>query len=150
MALNARGRLAVVTCAAALVGALAYLRDPPWLISVTSGMRAPQIDVTGHRYRWMGGHASFFVPADARLVSIPLRTTFDQPADLPITVEIDMDDRPVARVVLADPQWHVSTIRLPSRGSRHVRRIDIRADRTREDNRGPAVGDVTTARTPMP
>jgi hypothetical protein len=152
MALNHRTiRLAaLVAGVAALVAALAYLRDPPWLISLTSGMRPPSVDATGRMYRWMGGHASLFVPADARLVSIPLRATFDHPGDSPIAVAITLDDRPVDRVVLSDPQWHVSTIRLPPRGSRRVRRVDIRADRTRDDNRGPAVGDVTTARAPAP
>ncbi len=90
----------------------------------------------------MGGHASLFVPSDARLISIPLRTSFDAPDDPPITVSITIDDRPVDRVVLTDPQWRLSTVRLPPKGSRQVRRIDIRVDRTRDDNRGAAVGEV--------
>jgi hypothetical protein len=31
---------------------------------------------------------------------------------------------------------------MPAPGSRKVRRIDIRVDRTREDNRGAAVGEI--------
>jgi hypothetical protein len=129
-----------------MTAGLAYLRDPPWLISVTSGLRPPQMDSSGRRYRWMGGHASLFVPSDARLVSIPLRTTFDTPGDLPITVTIAIDDRPVDRVVLTDPQWRLSTVRLPAPGSRRVRRVDIRVDRTRDDTRGAAVGAVSAPR----
>jgi hypothetical protein len=140
MALNRR-LIAVVLLGATLGALLAYLRDPPWLLSVTSGMRPVEVDVSGRRFRWMGGHASLFVPSDARLVSIPLRTTFD-PGDLPVTATISIDDRPVDRIVLTDSEWHLSTIRLPPKGSRRVRRIDIRVDHTRDDNHGAAVGEV--------
>ncbi len=62
--------------AAAVVSALAYLRDPPWLASMDSGFRRWETASDGTRYRSMAGHASFFVPADARAVVIPARTTF--------------------------------------------------------------------------
>lgn len=138
-----KGRLSAIVVIAVAIGAsLAYLRDPPWLLSVTSGMRAWETDADGRRFRWMGGHASLFVPSDARVVSLPLRTTF-APGDPPVTATIWIDDRPVDRVLLADPNWHESTVRLPPKGSRRVRRIDIRVDRTRDDNRGAAVGDVS-------
>ena len=146
MAVSRRRAIVFLLIAALLAAVLAYLRDPPWLISVTSGMRPPQMDASGRRYRWMGGHASLFVPSDARLISIPLRTTFDAPGDPPVTVTIAIDDRPVDRVVLADAQWRLSTIRLPAPGGRRVRRVDIRVDRTRDDNHGAAVGDVYTSR----
>lgn len=132
-----------ITIAVAVCGALAYLHDPPWLISVTSGMRPWEIDASGHRLRWSGGHASFFVPSDARLVSIPLRTSFDKD-DPPVTATITLDDRLVDRIVLRDAEWHISTFRLPPRGSRRVHRVDIRVDRTRDDNRGAAIGEIAT------
>jgi hypothetical protein len=72
---------------------------------------------------------------------VPLRTTFN-PGEPPITATISIDDRPVDRVTLADPQWRFSTVRLPAKGTRRARRIDIRVDRTRDDNRGAAVGEV--------
>ena len=137
-----RGAIASVLAAAAVLALLAYLRDPPWLIGLTSGMRPVEMDASGGQYRWMGGHASLFVPSDARLISIPLRTTFATPDDPPITVSISIDDRPVDRIVLSDPEWRLSTVRLPPPGSRRVRRIDIRVDRTREDNYGAAIGTV--------
>ena len=132
----------VVVIAIAVVGAAAYLRDPPWLISVSSGMRGWEIDATGARVRWTGGHASFFVPADARTIELPLRTTFDRPDDWPITVSVAIDDRPADRLVLDDGRWHRAVLIMPPRGSRRVRRIDIRTDRTRDDNRGAALGEV--------
>ena len=135
-------QLVALTIAVATLGALLlYLRDPPWLLSVSSGMRPWETDASGRRLRWMGGHASFFVPSDAHVVTVPLRTTFNA-GEPPITATISIDDRPVDRVTLADPQWRISTLRLPLKGTRRARRIDIRVDRTRDDNRGAAVGEV--------
>ena len=83
-----------------------------------------------------------FVPAGARMIEIPLRTTFDRPGDWPITVRVSIDDRPGDQLVLGDPEWHSVILRMPAPGSRKVRRLDIRVDRTRDDNRGAAVGEI--------
>lgn len=136
-----RAILASVVCAVVL-GGLAYLRDPPWILSMTSGLRPWETGGGGERFRWMGGHASFFVPASARAVEIPLRTTFERPQDWPIVVSVSLDDRPVDRQVLSDAAWRRSVVRLPPPGTRRARRIDIRVDRTRDDNRGAAVGEL--------
>ena len=128
--------------AMALCVALIYLRDPPWLLSTTSGMRGWEADANGPRFRWMGGHASLFVPSSAHAIEIPLRTTFDQSSDWPMTVTVSIDDRRAQQLVLADAIWHSIVLRMPPPGSRKVRRIDIRVDRTRDDNRGAAVGEV--------
>jgi len=111
-------------------------------LSTTSGMRGWEVDANGARFRWMGGHASLFVPSSAHTIEIPLRTTFDQPGDWPITVSVSIDDRRADRVVLGDATWHSIVVQMPTPGSRKVRRIDIRLDRTRDDNRGAAVGEV--------
>jgi hypothetical protein len=94
--------------------------------------------------RWMGGHASFFVPADARSIEIPVRTTFERPNDWPIAVSVSIDDRPANRIVLTDGAWRRVVLIMPARASRRVRRIDLRMDRTRDDNRAAAVGEVVT------
>jgi hypothetical protein len=91
----------------------------------------------------MGGHASLFVPSDAQAAEIPLRATFDAPGDWPILVSVSLDDRPVDRLVLVDATWRQAVVRLPPPGGRRVRRIDIRVDRMREDNRGAAIGVIT-------
>ena len=140
-----RGIVAVVITTV-VVAAAAYLRDPPWLLSTSSGMRGWETDTSGARVRWTGGHASFFVPADARAIELPLRTTFDHPDDWPITVSVAIDDRPADRIVLENGQWHQVVLVMPPRGTRRVRRIDIRADRTRDDNRGAALGEVVIRR----
>ena len=128
--------------AAATIAAIMYLRDPPWLLSTTSGMRSWETDGSGTRMRWMGGHASFFVAADARTIEIPIRTAFERSDDWPITVNVSIDDRPANRVVLTDAAWRRIVLTMPPRGSRKVRRIDLRMDRTRDDNRAAAIGEV--------
>jgi hypothetical protein len=143
LALTRRQRVFVAAAVtAAAIAAVAYLRDPPWLLDTTSGMRGWETDGKVTRFRWMGGHASLFVPSDARAIEIPVRTTFDQAGDWPVTVSVTIDDRPSDHVVLSDPQWHSIVLRLPPPGSRRVRRVDIRLDRTRDDNRGAAIGEV--------
>jgi hypothetical protein len=130
-----------VLLAAAIV-LLGYLRDPPWLLSTTSGLRAWETEADGTRVRWMGGHASLFVPSSARTVELPERTTFDAPGDWPVTVTVAIDDRMGDRIVLSDGQWHSMLVRLPPAGRRKVRRLDIRLDRTRDDNHGAAIGEL--------
>ena len=104
-------------------------------------MRAWETDADGTRVRWMGGHASLFVPATARVVELPVRTTFDS-GDWPITVTVAVDDRTSDRIVLSDGEWHSVVVQLPSGGRRRVRRLDIRLDRTRDDNHGAALGEL--------
>lgn len=128
---------------AAIVAAAGYLRDPPWLLSTTSGLRAWESGKDGRRFRWMGGHASLFVPSSARMVEIPLHTTFESTGEWPVTVNVAIDDRAGDRLVVSDGEWHTIRLWLPPAGSRKVRRLDIRVDRTREDNRGAAVGELT-------
>ena len=138
-----RGRTALImVCLAAALALLGYLRDPPWLLSTTSGLRAWETDADGTRVRWMGGHASLFVPASAHAVELPVRTTFDAPGDWPITVTVTIDDRTSNRLVLSDGEWHSMLVQLPTGGRRNARRLDIRLDRTREDNHGAAIGEL--------
>jgi hypothetical protein len=126
----------------ALAGALAWLRDPPWLAGMTTGMEAWTQDAEGRRARWLAGRSSFFVPADARGVRLPIRTTFHDPADWPIRVTIGVDGRPAERLILRDAAWHMVEIRLPPPGSRRHRRIDIHLDRLRAEGRGALLGEV--------
>jgi hypothetical protein len=44
----------LVAIAIIVIGTLAYLRDPPWLLTTTSGLGEWQADA-GTRFRWMGG-----------------------------------------------------------------------------------------------
>jgi hypothetical protein len=120
----------------ALVALLAYLRDPPWLLHLTTGLGARQTDEIGEPYRWAQGRASLFVPSGARSVALTMRALKDTPQDWPINATISIDDRPVQRVSLDDESWRTLTVRLPSKGSRDAARVDIHLDRVRKGQRG--------------
>ena len=126
----------VVLVVLGLVAALAYLRDPPWLVHVTSGLTGWETGADGVRYRWTGGHASFFVPADAGNVTLRLRGFKEAPSDWPVTATLLIDDRPVDRVTFDDERWRTVRVRLPPPGERRVRRVDIKLDRLRSGQRG--------------
>ncbi len=137
-----RRRASLLIVLAALACAAWYLRDPAWLIDQSTGLRPPEKAADGTVFRWSGGHASFFVPSDAGAVQIPVSTTFDARGTAPMVVSVFVDDARAGRVLLTDDAWHPLTIPLPPRGSRRVRRIDIRTSVVREDNHGVRVGEV--------
>jgi hypothetical protein len=142
-------RLGIAALLVVLGGALWYLRDPPWLAGQTTGLRGWAREPDGTAYRWSGGHASFFVPADARQVRIPIATTFDPRAprgDEPMMVTFTIDDVRAGRALLADPQRQEVTLEMPAPGSRRVRRIDVRTNLTRENNHGVKIGEIKVSR----
>ena len=131
--------LGLVACVAVV---LAALRDPAWLLSTEHGFRPWERDVvSGVRYRWIGGHASFFVPAAAASFALPLRTTFGS-GDAPVTISLSVDGRLADRVILTDEAWRPVSIRVTGTTSRRSRRIDLQADRTRGGNRSVQVGEL--------
>jgi hypothetical protein len=134
--------VATAIAVAAVAAVLAYLRDPPWLASVESGLRGWETAADGTRFRWTDGHASFFVPAASAEVTIPVRATFDAPNDPPVLVTIAIDDRPADELVLRDDRWTARRLRLPPPGARPLRRIDLRVDRVRQGNRGLQLGEL--------
>jgi hypothetical protein len=111
----------------AAIAALAYLYDPPWADRVTSGMEAWSKDAQGTFFRWTAGRASFFVPASATALLLPMRTpNFNRT----VTVEIRVDDRFLATIRLTHPDVWVSQ-ELPlgrQRTGRRYRRVDLRVD----------------------
>ena len=144
MAVTRRAGAAALLVAA--VAALWYLRDPAWLAHQTTGLRPWQRDADGRAYRWSGGHASFFVPSDAKQLRVPVATIFDprQPrGDEPMLVTFTIDDRRAARVLLGDPRVQEVILDMPAPGSRRVRRVDVRTNITRESNHGVMVGPVS-------
>ncbi len=111
-----------------------------------SGFRQWETTANGTRYRWTGGHASFFVPAGARAIVIPTRTTFNDPTDPPVLVSIAIDDRRADEFVLYDAQWKSHELQLPPPGRRSLRRIDVRVDRLRPGLRGVQISEVRIVR----
>jgi hypothetical protein len=138
-------RLTAIVILLLAIGAVAYLHDPPWLVNQTTGLRGWEERPGQPRYRWSGGHASFFVGSDAAGIVIPISTTFDEDDRRPMIVTISIDDRVAARTELTDAAWKRITLPLPPPGRRHVRRIDVRTSVTREDNHGVRIGEVETA-----
>jgi hypothetical protein len=145
MVLRSRAAIIIVS-AGTLLAALAYLRDPPWLLNVTSGLTAWEVDDAGARYRWTRGRASFFVPADSAAVVLTMRSAKHSPADWPITATITIDDRPAQIVTFPDDAWREVKLRLPRRGSRDVRRLEIKLDRLRGGQLGIQLQDVRLER----
>jgi hypothetical protein len=142
-------RLGIAALVLTLGGALWYLRDPAWLAGQTTGLRGWERGPDGTAYRWSGGHASFFVPADARQVRIPIATTFDPRAprgDDPMLVTFTIDDVRAGRALLDDTRVQDVIVTLPRRETRRVRRIDVRTNITREGNHGVKIGEVMITR----
>jgi hypothetical protein len=117
---------------ALLAGVAAYLYDPPWIAQVTSGMRQWEEDPPGTRFRWTTGRASFFIPSDATAMTLPMRALFPGANGTPVIVDVRVDDRRLAEVVLADIEaWNRPVLPLPRRPTRRrYRRVDLRVNRT--------------------
>jgi hypothetical protein len=141
-----RRMLAAAVAIACGAGVLWYLRDPPWLITHTSGLRAWEPGAEGRPFRWSGRRASFFVPSDVRAVQVPVATTFDARGSEPMMVTFSIDGSRAGRVALTDAGWQEVTLAMPPRGSRQVRRVDVRTSVTREGNYGVRLGALKVSR----
>ncbi len=137
------GAATAAVASLAIVVAGAYLRDPPWLIDVISGFTSRRADSRGRPYRWTGGRASFFVPATARVVRIPLRTP--RTDEGPVAVQVDLNDLPTMLTSVRGGAWTECRVTVPpdaARGRRVVR-VDLRVSPTWGPfGRGVQVGDV--------
>jgi hypothetical protein len=136
----------VVAGGIALVAALAYLHDPPWIGNVTSGMREWEYSQPGMVFRWTAGRASLFIPSEARAVLIPLRSGYPGPLNGAVPVEIRVDGRFLATITLTDPDaWVRQELPLGNRPThRRFRRIDLHVPRAvGEGVRGVMTGPPT-------
>jgi hypothetical protein len=138
--------ISVALLIASACGGLWYLRDPAWLLTQTTGLRSWERAADGTRFRWSGGHASFFVPSDERIVRIPVATTFDDRGSEPMVVTFTIDGSRAGRVLLTDGAWQEVTLSMPPRESRRVRRVDVRTSVTREGNHGVQLGEPKVSR----
>jgi hypothetical protein len=143
-----------IALAVTLVGALAWLRDPPWLLRVSSGFGSWQEDESGRRCRWTTrSHASFYVPSDAGQVTLPLRLGIARPDGGPVEASVAIDGRVFATVVLDDPlRWVPVTFTLPARPPAHrAVRIEIFVARLlRRQGLGIQVGEPAIRPRPGP
>jgi hypothetical protein len=116
----------------AVVAALAYLRNPPWIEDVTSGMKPWDHDESGVLYRWTEGHASFYIPTNVQTMTLPLRSAVAGPDGAPVKVELRQDGALLGIIELTTPSaWIRPTMTLrPSKTRRPFQRIDLRVSRT--------------------
>ena len=124
--------VAVAVGTVLMLGALVYLRDPPWAGQITSGLRDWEEDPPGTRFRWTTGRASFFVPSDATTMTLPVRAVFPGQNGRPVTVGVWADDRWLVDIELPRPdEWVRSSFPLPrTPARRRFRRIDLHVSRT--------------------
>src|SRR5262245_646132 len=143
-----RARATITSFAVLLAVLLAWLRDPPWVDGVTSGLGPVVADVDGRPVRWTRGHAVFYIPSSAATLAIPLRARRPRRGFLPVTVRVSIDDVLVDEIVIADEQWQVSNVAVGRMAGtwRRNRRVDLRLSRTLGPQRaGVLLGQVTTA-----
>ena len=136
----------VIAGGIALIGALAYLYDPQWIGNVTSGMREWEYSDPAMVFRWTAGRASLFIPSDATVVMIPLRSGIPGPLMGEVPVEIRVDGRFLATITLTDPAaWVRQELPLGNRVThRRFRRIDLHVPRAvGQGNRGVMTGPPT-------
>jgi hypothetical protein len=114
----------------AVVAALGYLHDPPWIRDVTSGMRSWEQEA-GIPFRWTTGRSTFFIPSTATSMTLPLRAVFPGPNGTPVRVEVLDNGRLIGTIELTDPAaWVKTTMTLrPAESRRRYRRIDLRVSR---------------------
>ncbi|HEY1909542.1 MAG TPA: hypothetical protein VGG73_01355 [Vicinamibacterales bacterium] len=110
---------------------LAYLYDPPWIVDVTSGLRAWEEDPPGTRFRWTTGRGTFFIPSSSTEMILPLRAVFPGPNGTAVNVEVRGDGKLVGTIALTNPdEWVRARLSLrPSTSRRRYRRIDLGVSR---------------------
>jgi hypothetical protein len=144
-----RGWLLTAAIVLLVGGAAAYLYDPPWVDGMTTGFRSWETEGPGIRFRWIGGHATLYVPRNATLMTLPLRSQFGGPGGGPVSISVSVDDRLLTDIVLDDPgAWVRSIVPLPRRATRRrFRRVDLRVSRTVGEPRfGVMVGEIALDR----
>jgi hypothetical protein len=135
--------------AALIMALLAYLYDPPWIAEMTTGFHRWERHQAGVRFRWTNGHASFFVPANATMLTVPMRAAFPGPGGAAVIVKVSVDDRWLADIVLDDSDaWAQPQLPLPRTATRRsYRRVDVRVGRVRtEGNFGIQMGEISVER----
>jgi hypothetical protein len=63
-----------------------------------------------------------------------------------MVVTFTIDGSRAGRVLLKNGAWQEVTLSMPPRGSRRVRRVDVRTSATREGNHGVQLGELKVSR----
>jgi O-antigen ligase len=116
----------VIAIAGSLPFRIARADEQANLEGASAGFSLWQREKDGSRYRWAGGRSSFFAPAAANAVVIPLRA--GPAASSTVEVRIFIDRREADRVVLEPGgEWRRTRLLLLKRSSAPFVRIDLEA-----------------------
>jgi O-antigen ligase len=104
------------------------------------GLSPWQPEVEGIRYRLAASPSSVFVPSDARVLVVPLRSVSTAPE---VQVEIRLDGRPADVVNIASNRWHQLRIQMPQdREAPRFRRLEFRTTPSSEATPVLMIGKV--------
>jgi O-antigen ligase len=101
-------------------------RSEAHLEHVAFGVSAWRRTPEGELVRDVGRHASFFVPADARIVQVPLRLS-STPAH-PVVIRIGWEGRIADELAISDERWHTLRFIVPRVPGAKFRRVDVNVD----------------------
>jgi O-antigen ligase len=91
------------------------------------GLSVWQDALDGVRYRLAGSTSSVFVPSDAQVIVVPLRSVEGVPE---LRVWLSLDGRPADVVSLVPDRWQHLRLRMPQdRDAPRFRRLELRAER---------------------
>jgi len=97
------------------------------------GFSGWQTDSEGVRFRWMAGHAQFYVSSDARAVKLPLRLEAAGNADS-WPVEIYLEGRLGTRILVESRAWHEVRLMMPQpQRGRRFWRVELRVPAVHTD-----------------
>ena len=106
------------------------------------GLSRWQLDADGARYRMAGATSTVFVPADASVITVPLRSL--QPQSV-LEVQVYLDGRHANSVRVPSDQWRVVPVAIPQRqDGRRYRALELKV--VTEQTSGSAllmIGKVT-------
>ena len=136
----------------------AAVRDAAARRDARSGAFAWEIEPgAGRRFRWIGPRAAFFIPGSEEVVPLPLRAPHAS-RGRPVTVDVAVDGKHVARIPLFHGAWVELPLRLPVSGGWYgIHRVELGVDppwppeeRQNGDGRtlGIMVGNVETGECP--
>lgn len=96
------------------------------------GLTPWQDPIDGVRYRLAGSSSSVFVPSEAQLIVVPLRSVASSPE---LRVRLSLDGRPADIVKVVADRWQHLRLRMPQeRNAPRFRRLDLHVERPESED----------------
>ena len=107
----------------------AAVRDAAARRDARSGAFAWEIEPgAGRRFRWIGPRAAFFIPGSEEVVPLPLRAPHAS-RGRPVTVDVAVGGKHIARIPLFHGDWVELPLRLPVSGGWYgIHRVELGVD----------------------